>query len=108
MLLPAAGATESGGRNPAGLSNVSGDSGPIDRDSLVAISYPTTLEVVRGQLHLDAIARKDADVMHSHLPADVRKHFVTVLELDPEHGVRKRFGNGPFKDDGIFFGLRQS
>ena len=46
--------------------------------------------------------------MHSHLPADVRKHFVTVLKLDPEHGVRKRFGNGPFKDDGIFFGLRQS
>ena len=108
MLLPAAGATESGGRNPAGLSNVSGDSGPIGRDSLVAISDTTTLEVVRGQLHLDAIARKDADVMHSHLPADVRKHFVTVLELDPEHGVRKRFGNGPFKDDGIFFGLRQS
>lgn len=108
MLLPAAGATESGGRNPAGLSSVSGDSGPIGRDSLVAIGDTTALEVVRGQLHLDAIARKDADVMHSHLPADVRKHFVTVLELDPEHSVRKRFGNSPFKDDGIFFGLRQS
>jgi len=108
MLLPAAEATESGGRNPAGLSSVSGDSGPVGRDSLVAIGDTTTLEVVRGQLHLDAIAGKDADVMHTHFSADVRKHFVTVLELDPEHGVRQRFGNGPLKDDGIFFGLRQS
>ena len=75
---------------------------------LITVGNSPSSQVVRRHFHLDAIARKDADVMHSHLPADVRKHFVTVLELDPEHGVRKRFGNGPFKDDGIFFGLRQS
>ena len=87
---------------------LSGDAGPPGRESLVAIGDTTTLEVVRSQLHLDAIAGEDTDVMHAHLSADVREHFVTVLELDPEHGVRERFGDGPLEDDGIFFGLRQS
>ena len=66
------------------------------------------MEVVGGELHLDAVAGEDADVMHTHLSADVREHFVTVLELDPEHGVRERFGNGPLEDDGVFLGLGQS
>ena len=39
--------------------------------------------------------------------ADVREHFATVLQFDPEHGVRERLGDGPLEDDGIFFELRR-
>src|SRR3954447_2319409 len=55
--------------------------------SLVAVGDPASGEVVRGQLHLDAVAREDADVVHAHLPGDVRQDLVLVLELDAEHGV---------------------
>src|SRR4029450_2526412 len=46
-------------------------------------------EVVGGQFHLDAIARKDPDVVLSHLPGDRREHLVTALELDAEHRARQ-------------------
>ena len=32
---------------------------------------------------------------------------MTILEFDPEHGVRERLGDGSFKDDRIFFMLWQ-
>src|SRR5947209_20401965 len=54
---------------------------------LVPVGDPTSAEVVRSELHLHAIAREDADVVHAHLPRDVGQHLVAVLELDPEHGV---------------------
>ena len=77
------------------------------RRSLVPVGDTTSLEVVGGEFHLDAIPRKDPDVVHPHLSADVREHFMAVLELDPEHGVRERLGDGALEDDRIFFRLRQ-
>src|SRR2546421_11305476 len=49
--------------------------------SLVPVGDPTSAEVVRRELHLDAVPRQDADVVHPHLPRDVGQHFVAVLEL---------------------------
>src|SRR5262245_52916346 len=46
-------------------------------------------EVVRGQLHLDSVTRKDPDVVLSHLPGDRGEHLVTSLELDAEHRARE-------------------
>src|SRR5581483_9143127 len=58
--------------------------------SLVPVGDATTAQVVRSELDLHTIAGKDADVVHAHLPRDVREHLVPVLELDTEHGVRQR------------------
>src|SRR3954467_12391008 len=75
--------------------------------SLVPVGDPASAEVVRGQLHLDAIPRQDADVVHAHLSGDVGQYLVAVLELDPEHGVRQRLDDRPLEDDRVFLGLGQ-
>src|SRR5690606_16961206 len=80
---------------------------PRWRGSLVAVGDPTAGEVVGGQLHLDAIAGEDADVVHAHLSRDVGQHLVAVLELDPEHGVRERLDDRSLENDRVFFGLSQ-
>src|SRR4051794_34412297 len=58
--------------------------------SLVPVDDPTPGEVVRAQLNDDPVLGEDADVVLSHLAADVRQDLVSVRELDPEHGVRER------------------
>ena len=74
---------------------------------LVAVRDPTSFEVVWGQLHLDAIARQDPDVVHTHLSGNVREHFVAIFQFDPEHGVGERLDNGPLQYDCVFFRLCQ-
>src|SRR4029077_10292729 len=51
---------------------------------LVAVRDAPTAEVVRSELDLHPITRRDADVVHPHLPGYVRKHLVPVLQLDTE------------------------
>ena len=58
---------------------------------LVAVGDPTPLEVVRGELHLDAVTREYPDVVHPHLAGDVGQNVVAILQLDPEHGVGQGF-----------------
>ena len=38
-------------------------------------------QIVWAHLNFDAIARKDANVVHSHFAADVGVDYVTVLQL---------------------------
>ncbi len=80
---------------------------PKCRRLLVAIRDTASLEVVRGELHLNAISGKNTDVVHSHLAADVREDLMPVLQLDPKHGVRKRLGDGALEDNRVFFRLGQ-
>ena len=54
---------------------------------------PTSLEVIRRQLHEDLVARDDPDEVHPHLPGDVRQHRVAVLELHLEHRVGEGLGD---------------
>src|SRR5881628_2767246 len=70
---------------------------------LEAISDAPPREVVRRQLDLHAVARQDADEVHPHLPADVREHLVSVLELDPEHRVGQRLHHRALDLDRVFF-----
>jgi hypothetical protein len=42
-----------------------------------------------------------------HLSRDVAQDIVTILELDPEHGVREGLGDGALEHDRIFFVLWQ-
>src|SRR3954467_5394411 len=74
---------------------------------LVAIGDPTSLEVVRGDLDLDSIAREDADAVHAHLSGAVGQHLMAVLQLDTEHGVGKGLDDDPLEHDRIFLGLCQ-
>src|SRR3981189_2753257 len=74
---------------------------------LVAICDSAPTEVVGGELHLHPIAGKDPDVVHPHLPGDVRKDLVPVFELDAEHGVRQRLDYRAFHQDRVVFGLGQ-
>src|ERR671922_243062 len=69
-------------------------------------AYPAPRQVVRRELDQHAVPGKDPDVVHPHLPRDVRQHVVPVLELHPEHRVREWFGDRSLDLDGVF--LRQA
>src|SRR4051794_28224880 len=75
--------------------------------SLVAVGDATSGEVVRGELHLDPIAGEDADVVHAHLPGDVREDLVAVLQLHAEHRVGEGLGHRALEHDRVFLGLGQ-
>src|SRR4051812_33129956 len=72
----------------------------LGQDLLVPVDDPATRQVVRRQLHHDPVVREDADVVHTHLAADVCQDLVAVLELDLEHGVRKRLDDSALDLDG--------
>src|SRR5947207_2960639 len=72
---------------------------------LVAVCDSTPAEVVGSELHLNPIAGQDPDVVHPHLAGDVREHLVSVLELDPEHGVGQRLHHRSLDQDRVVFGL---
>ena len=55
--------------------------------SLVAVDDPPSGEVVRRQFDDDPVLGQDADVVLSHLAADVRQDPVSVGQLNPEHSV---------------------
>jgi len=60
-------------------------------------------EVVRRDLDRDGIAAQDADIVLTHLAADVGGHDVAVFEFDSEGGVGKRLDDGAFHFDVVFF-----
>src|SRR5437016_7216409 len=70
--------------------------------STLSVGDSTAAEVVRRQLHLHLVARKDADVVLSHLPRDLRQHLVAVVQLDAEHRARKGLGALAFDLDLVF------
>src|SRR5256885_3169001 len=74
--------------------------------STLSVGDSTASEVVRRQLHLHLVAGKDADVVLSHLPGDLRQHLVPVVQLDAEHRARKGLGDLAFDLDLVFL-LRQ-
>src|SRR5215204_137281 len=63
---------------------------------------PASGEVVRGELHLDAVSRKDADVVLAHLPGDLREHLMPLVDLDAEHRARQGLHDLAFHLDLLF------
>src|SRR3989304_4082820 len=78
----------------------------LSPSSLVAVHDTAARQVVRRQLHEHPVPREDPDVVHPHLPRDMGQHVVSVLELDPEHGVGGRARPPSLALDGIL--LRQA
>lgn len=54
---------------------------------LIAIGNAASREVVRGNLHDDAVARKNPDVVHTNLARDGAENSPAILKLDIEHSV---------------------
>jgi hypothetical protein len=75
---------------------------------LVSIGDPTSGEVVRGEFNLNFVARKDADVVHTHFPRNMGQNLVAIFELHPEHGVREWLGDCAFKHNRIVLWLWQN
>jgi len=63
---------------------------------LVPVGNPAFAQVIRRNLNLHLVTGQNPDVVHPDLSRNVRKHFETVFELDPELRVRKRFQNFAF------------
>src|ERR1041385_3821090 len=72
--------------------------------SAMPVGDPTAVQVVRAQLDLDLVARKDADVVLAHLPGDGREDGMSSLELHPEHRARERLDDLALNLDLLFLG----
>src|SRR2546428_10926637 len=70
--------------------------------SAVPVGDSTAAEVVRAELHLDHVSRKNADVVLAHLPGDGRQNVVPGVELHPEHRARERLDDLAFHLDLLF------
>mgnify|MGYP003336556953 FL=1 len=55
---------------------------------LVPVNDPTSGEVIWTKFYNHTIFRQDADVVLSHLPADVGENFMSIGELNAEHRIR--------------------
>src|SRR3954451_13328510 len=80
--------------------------GLTDGRTFMALPVPvgdsTAVEVVRTELDLDLVARKDADVVLAHLPGDRGEDGMASFELHPEHRARERLDDLAFHLDLLF------
>src|SRR4051812_25766737 len=67
---------------------------------LVPVDDATAGQVVGRELHDHAVLGQDADVVLTHLAADVGEHPVPVLQLDPEHRVGQGLDDATLDLDG--------
>src|SRR5215211_345932 len=70
----------------------------------MAIDDARAVEVVGRDLDTHPVPRQDPDAESAHLPGDVPEHLVAVVELHPEHRVRKRLDDLAFEFDFLFLG----
>ena len=67
--------------------------------STLSVGDSTASEVVGRQFHLHLVARKDADVVLSHLPRDRGEDAVPAVHFHPEHRARQGFRDLAFDLD---------
>src|SRR5436190_438344 len=67
----------------------------VQRLLFVSVGNPAPSKVVRRQVDGDPIPLQDSDVVLTHLPTDIRQHFVSVLELHPESRIGEHLGDRP-------------
>src|SRR5438477_9259837 len=69
----------------------------------VAVGDSAAGQVVRRELHLDLVARKDADVVLAHLSGDRREDIMAAaVELDAKHRARQGLGHFALDLDLLF------
>ena len=70
---------------------------------MTAVCDPATGEIVRRQLDVDVIARRDADAKAAQPAGKAGEYRVAVLELDLERRAGERFDDAADKAQRIFF-----
>ena len=70
---------------------------------LVAVSNSAFRQIVRGEFHGDAIARKNADTIAAQLAGEVRKYSAVYVKLNAEQAAGKLFNYGSSDFYAIFF-----
>src|ERR1700728_4701213 len=80
---------------------------PWARALLISIGDAAPGQVVGTDLHLDLVARQDADAIHPHLPRVVSQDLVAVGQLHLEHGVLQGFAHRALQHDCVFLALGQ-
>ena len=76
----------------------------MNRSLTTAVDNPAFAEIVRRQLHGDAIPGENANVVLAHLPGNMCGHDVSVFEFNPERRIGKRLCDDALHLYGIFFG----
>jgi hypothetical protein len=71
--------------------------------SLESVNDPAPRQVVWSDLHQHPVARKDADKIFTHLPADMGKDLMLIFQLYTKNSVGQGFHHNGFKLDGFFF-----
>lgn len=80
----------------------------IENRLLVAVGDTPASQVVGGHLDLQAITGQDANVVLTHLAAQVTEHLVPVVEFDSEMAPLEGFDSLALQEDGVVFLLRQT
>ena len=75
------------------------------RELFLAENNSSAREIIGGKGDFHPVSRDNADVVFPHLSRKVGKDDVPILQLDPEHGVGKRFFHFSVDFNGLF--LRQ-
>jgi hypothetical protein len=66
-------------------------------------SDPRLAEIVRGHLHIHAVADADADEVLPHLAGDVGEDFVPIGQSDTKHRPRQHLGDRSVQLNWFFF-----
>lgn len=77
--------------------------GPASIGSVaVAVHDPPAVQIVRRQLDANPVPGRDSNPVASQSAGCVRNALMAILQLDLEHGVRKRLGYDRVQDNGLF------
>src|SRR5262245_47404555 len=73
------------------------------KDLPAAVNDPATAQIVGRNLHLDAVARNDADEILAHAAGDMGNDLVAVVQFDAKLRVGQRFFDAALHFNGFFF-----
>src|SRR5215204_5741942 len=72
------------------------------KELLVSVDDPSAVQVVRRELDLDPVPRKDSDPVAPHLAGGVAEGLVPAVERDPEIAVSQRLDHLAVELDLLF------
>jgi hypothetical protein len=66
---------------------------PSTFDLFISVDYPSSCQIVGGQLHQNLIARQDSNEVLAHFARYMCENQMFIFQFNPEHRIRKRFHN---------------
>ena len=65
----------------------------------VSVDYPSTAEIIRGQLNCHFVSGQNLDEVHPHLPRNMSQDAMAIFQFHPERGVWQGVYDSPFHFD---------